>query len=159
MDRLLIRPFYESNSNPREKLLWIEKPEANLDRIITSFDGTIILNGHTNNDIKKNTYKHQAILIFINTSNNKLETVSSKVILHKCSDHDASHIVANTPSYQFPPHFEGGKVLKNFKMDKLMSDFKLISFWIYSLQFWQNKWPTQHIKQINNTWLRQTCTG
>ena len=71
MDRLLIRPFYESNSNPREKLLWIEKPEANLDRIITSFDGTIILNGHTNNDIKKNTYKHQAILIFINTSNNK----------------------------------------------------------------------------------------
>ena len=71
MDTLLIRAFYEPNSNTREKLLWTEKLEANLDRIITSFDGTIILNGHTNNDIKKNTYKHLAILIFINTSNNK----------------------------------------------------------------------------------------
>ena len=59
---LFIGTLYPHSSDPREKLLWIEKLKTILGTITPSFDGTIILTGDRNIDTKKNTEVNQRYL-------------------------------------------------------------------------------------------------
>jgi len=145
----LVETFYQPSSNDQIKLDWINKFESVLSVVTTTFDGSIIIAGDMNINLKKQSNVSETYIQCLNnfdlSQRIKIPTRNgSKLIDHiitnipkkilysnvlpcpTVSDHDAPYIIVNVPTDKFEPRYKYIRNLKNFNLNSFMESFKTL---------------------------------
>ena len=145
--------IYQYNSENTKKIEWIEKIDAILSSIKSTWDSTIILTGDTNIDLlssstTRNMYKQQMLCMYqlschVTKSTRKgkklIVHISSDVcknkILHSdflpcltISDQDAPYIIINISTNKYEICYKFIRNLKHFDLQTYINDFKRLTF-------------------------------
>ena len=150
-----------------KKIEWIEKIDAVLSSIKSTWDSTIILTGDTNNDLLSSlmtrdmyeqmlhTYQLSSHITKLTRKGKKLiDHISSNIcknkILHSdvfpcptVSDHDAPYIIVNLPENKNEIRYKFIQNLKHFDLENYINDFKTLPFvTVYSFNETDNQLNT-----------------
>ena len=148
----LIGFVYQPSSENAKKIEWIEKIDAVLSSIKSTWNSTIILTGDTNIDLLSSsttrdmyeqmlhTYQLSCHIIKRTRKGKKLidhissDTCQNKIlhsnVLHcpTISDHDAPYIIVNIPTKKYEIRYEFMRNLKHFDLETYINDFKILPF-------------------------------
>ena len=150
-----------------KKIEWIEKIDAVLSSIKSTWGSTIILTGDTNNDLLSSlmtrdmyeqmlhTYQLSSHITKSTRKGKKLiDHISSNIcknkILHSdvfpcptISDHDALYIIVNIPAIRYEIRYKFIQNLKHFDLENYINDFKTLPFvTVYSFNETDNQLNT-----------------
>ena len=145
--------IYQYNSENTKKIEWIEKIDAILSSIKSTWDSTIILTGDTNIDLlssstTRDMYKQQMLDTYqlschVTKSTRKgkklivhiSSTVCKNKILHSdvlpcltISDQDALYIIVNISTNKYEICYKFIRNLKHFDLETYINDFKRLTF-------------------------------
>ena len=163
----LIGVVYQPSSKNAKKIEWIEKIDAVLSSIKSTWDSTIILTGDTNIDLLSSSMTHDMYEQMLHSyqlschitkptrkGKNLMDHISSNIcknkILHSdvlpratISDHDAPYIIVNIQTNKYEIRYKFIQNLKQFNLNPYINDFKTLPFAIvYSFNETDNKLDT-----------------
>ena len=143
---------YQPSSENAKKIEWIEKIDAVLSSIKSTWDGTIILAGDTSIDLLSSsttrnmyeqtlhTYQLSCHITKPNRKGKKLidhisSNISKNKILHSdvlpcatISDHGAPYIIVNIPTNKYEIRHKFIRNLEHFNLETYINDFKALPF-------------------------------
>ena len=144
--------MYQPSSENTKKIEWIEKIDALLSSIKSTWNGTIILAGDTNIDLLSSsttrnmyeqmlhTYQLSCHITEPTRKRKKLidhisSNISRNKILHSdvlpcatISDHGAPYIIVNIPTNEYEIRDKFIRSLKHFNLETYINDFKTLPF-------------------------------
>ena len=148
----LIGIVYQPSSENAKKIEWIEKIDAVLSSIKSTWGSTIILTGDNNIDLLSSsttrdmyeqmlhTYQLSCHITKSTRKGKKLidhicSNICKKKILHSdvlpcptSSDHDAPYIIVNIPTNNYEIRYKFIRNLKHFDLETYINDFKTLPF-------------------------------
>ena len=145
--------IYQYNSENTKKIEWIEKIDAILSSIKSTWDSTIILTGDTNIDllsssttrdmykqqmldtyqlschVTKSTRKGKKLIVHISSNACKNKILHSDVLpCLTISDQDALYIIVNISTNKYEICYKFIRNLKHFDLETYINDFKTLPF-------------------------------
>ena len=171
----MIGVVYQPSSENAKKIEWVEKIDAVLSSIKSTWDSTIILTGDTNIDllsssttrdmyeqmlhtyqlschITKPTRKGKKLIDHISSNISKNNILCSDVLpCVTISDHDAPYIIVNIPTNKYEIRYKFIRNLKLFDLKAYINDFKTLPFTtVHSVNEIDDQLDTEQINSLSN---------